>query len=133
MLPSEIHVVAKMTSLRAVDGDTSYHSRESFSFNSILIFGPFSGAFSGAFSGPFLLFTLSSWDICPFSKFLFRAIFGAVFGPFLMLLNCAPARPVRVLGEVGLVGDVGVGLAGDGEERRRPVRPVLRHHRGVLA
>ena len=26
--------VANMTSLRAIDGDTSYHSRESFSFNS---------------------------------------------------------------------------------------------------
>ena len=43
------------------------------------------------------------------------------------------ARPVGVLGEVGLVGDVGVVLAGDGEERRRLVRPVLGHHRRVLA
>ena len=32
VLPSETHVVANMTSLRAIDGDTSYHSHESFSF-----------------------------------------------------------------------------------------------------
>ena len=31
VLPSETHAVADMTSLRAIDGDTSYHSRESFS------------------------------------------------------------------------------------------------------
>jgi len=59
-------------------------------FNSILIFGPFLGCVFGCIFGPFLLFTLFSWDICPFSKFHFGAIFGAVFRPFLMLLNCAP-------------------------------------------
>ena len=49
-------------------------------------------------------------------------------------LGDAP-RPVGVLGEVGLVLNVSVVDAGDGEERRLPrlVRPVLRHHRGVLA
>ena len=31
VLPSETHAVASMTSLRPTDGDTSYHSRESFS------------------------------------------------------------------------------------------------------
>ena len=31
VLPSETHAAAKMTSERAVDGDTSYHSCESFS------------------------------------------------------------------------------------------------------
>ena len=31
VLPSETHAVANMTSLRAIDGNTSYHSRESFS------------------------------------------------------------------------------------------------------
>ena len=31
MLPSETHAVANMTSLRATDGDTSYHLSESFS------------------------------------------------------------------------------------------------------
>ena len=31
VLPSETHSVANMTSLRAIDGDTSYHSCESFS------------------------------------------------------------------------------------------------------
>ena len=31
VLPSETHAVANMTSLRAIDGDTSYHWRESFS------------------------------------------------------------------------------------------------------
>ena len=31
VLPSEIHAAANMTSLRAIDGGTSYHSRESFS------------------------------------------------------------------------------------------------------
>ena len=49
-------------------------------------------------------------------------------------LGDAP-RPVGALGEVGLVLNVSVVDAGDGEERRLPrlVRPVLRHHRGVLA
>ena len=28
--------------------------------------------------------------VCSFTKFHFGAIFGAVFGPFSMLLNCAP-------------------------------------------
>ena len=32
-LPSEAHAFANMTSLRAIDGDTSYHSRESFSLH----------------------------------------------------------------------------------------------------
>ena len=31
VLPSETHAVANMTSLRAIDGNTSYHSHESFS------------------------------------------------------------------------------------------------------
>ena len=30
VLPSETYAVANMTSLRAIDGNTSYHSRESF-------------------------------------------------------------------------------------------------------
>ena len=30
VLPSETHAVKKMTSLKAIDGDTSYHSSESF-------------------------------------------------------------------------------------------------------
>ena len=47
----------------------------------------------GAFSGLFCFLALFSWDICPFSKFHFGAIFEAVFGPFLMLLNYAPGRP----------------------------------------
>ena len=33
VLPSETHAVANMTSLKAIDGDTSYHSHESFSLN----------------------------------------------------------------------------------------------------
>ena len=32
VLPSETHAVADMNSLRAIDGNTSYHSFESFSF-----------------------------------------------------------------------------------------------------
>ena len=32
VLPSETHAVANMTSLRAIDGGTSYNSLESFSF-----------------------------------------------------------------------------------------------------
>ena len=32
MLPSEAHTVANVISLRATDGDTSYHWHESFSF-----------------------------------------------------------------------------------------------------
>ena len=35
LLPSETHVIANMTSLRAIDGDTSYHSHESFSLEGI--------------------------------------------------------------------------------------------------
>ena len=31
VLPSEAHAAANMISLRAIDGDTSYHSHESFS------------------------------------------------------------------------------------------------------
>ena len=30
--PSQTHAVANMTSLKAIDGDTSYHSHESLSF-----------------------------------------------------------------------------------------------------
>ena len=33
VLPSETHAVASMTSCRAVDGDTSYHSCESLSLD----------------------------------------------------------------------------------------------------
>ena len=32
VLPSETHAIVNMTSLMAIDGDTSYHSCESFSF-----------------------------------------------------------------------------------------------------
>ena len=32
VLPSETHAAANLTSLRAIDGDTSYNSCESFSF-----------------------------------------------------------------------------------------------------
>ena len=42
----------------------------------------FSVPFLGAFSGAFGLLVLFSWNICPFSKFHFGAIFGAVFGHF---------------------------------------------------
>ena len=31
VLPSQTHAVANMTSLKAIDGDTSYHSHESLS------------------------------------------------------------------------------------------------------
>ena len=37
VLPPETHAVANMTSLRAIDGDTRYHSSESFSL-SLMIF-----------------------------------------------------------------------------------------------
>ena len=37
VLPSETHAAANMTSLRAIDGNTSYHSRESFSFMDYLL------------------------------------------------------------------------------------------------
>ena len=33
LLPSGVHAVANMNSLRAIDGDPSYHSHESFSFS----------------------------------------------------------------------------------------------------
>ena len=36
VLPSETYAIANMTSLRAIDGDTSHHSRESFSLNTVL-------------------------------------------------------------------------------------------------
>ena len=36
VLPSETHAVAGMNSLRALDGDTSYHSCEFFSFSSLI-------------------------------------------------------------------------------------------------
>ena len=37
VLPSETHAVVNMTSLRAIDGDTSYHSCESFSLGISMI------------------------------------------------------------------------------------------------
>ena len=37
VLPSETHVIANMTSLMAIDGDTSYHWRESFSLQQNLV------------------------------------------------------------------------------------------------
>ena len=35
VLPSDTHAVAIMTSLRAIDGNTSYHSSESFSLGEL--------------------------------------------------------------------------------------------------
>ena len=37
VLPSYTHAVANMTSLRAIDGNNSYHSRESFSLFGICL------------------------------------------------------------------------------------------------
>ena len=35
VLPSETHAVANIASLRAIDGNTSYHSHESFSLDNV--------------------------------------------------------------------------------------------------
>ena len=96
---------------RHLPGASGERAREAgCQFNSILIIGPFFGCVFGCIFGPFFFLTLFSWDICPFSKFNFRAIFRAVLGPFLMLLDCTPAAQlVSAVAATAFADDVWTG------------------------